>query len=611
MHQGAQRAQSSDSRAGIATPGPCRIDVTGDVAVDWMLVVPTNAAPTTLERSYQWDAQHAVQVVAQPGSAPLLCSVIAACASHLPPNAAGPVRVLGPDVPPAAFAAPGETGTTRTFAVWQPYPTQTGSHERVWRMHEYLGRRPGTAMPIAEIAAQGSAPPVCLAIDDTALSFRQEPALWPAYLRAEEAAPAHVILKMANPLATGPLWEALIARHADALTVYCSVNDLRKEFAPIGQPLSWERTSSDIVKAVIGRPDLARARRVIVSLGLSGAVMIERGGARVLVFDPMHQEGDWEGMHPGTPFGLGTCMVAALAIAAARTPTTPDWAGAIQRGLATARALHERGYLLTDNRPEGGFHFPLDLAAASITSDADEQTFQRVRIPDGDQWDIFTTSFSEGYRAIAARIALEGDAEACRGMPVERMGAWASVDRTEIESMRSVRNIIREYLAQTRRARPLSLAVFGPPGAGKSFAIKQMAREWTVGGAKMTVLEFNLSQFASASALPAALQRVRDCAVEQSLPLVFWDEFDTALDGRPLGWLSQFLAPMQDGAFVEDGVVRPIGPAIFIFAGGTHATMEIFQDQRGRTARCEGDRLPQPVARLRRCARPEPDERDR
>jgi hypothetical protein len=104
-----------------------------------------------------------------------------------------------------------------------------------------------------------------------------------------------------------------------------------------------------------------------------------------------------------------------------------------------------------------------------------------------------------------------------------------------------------------------------------------MAREWMSGGAKITVLEFNLSQFASTSDLPAALQRVRDCAVEGSLPLVFWDEFDTALGGRELGWLAQFLAPMQDGAFVEHGVARPIGPAVFIFAGGTHPTMASFK----------------------------------
>ena len=56
------------------------------------------------------------------------------------------------------------------------------------------------------------------------------------------------------------------------------------------------------------------------------------------------------------------------------------------------------------------------------------------------------------------------------------------------------------------------------------------------------------------------------------MPLVFWDEFDTALGGRELGWMASFLAPMQDGQFNEGGTVRPIGPAVFVFAGGTHSS---------------------------------------
>jgi hypothetical protein len=92
-------------------------------------------------------------------------------------------------------------------------------------------------------------------------------------------------------------------------------------------------------------------------------------------------------------------------------------------------------------------------------------------------------------------------------------------------------------------------------------------------------LEFNLSQFHNADELPVALQQVRDLRLREYLPLVFWDEFDSALGGHELGWLVSFLAPMQDGAFTQDGITRPIGPAIFIFAGGTHGTMESFKQR--------------------------------
>jgi len=60
------------------------------------------------------------------------------------------------------------------------------------------------------------------------------------------------------------------------------------------------------------------------------------------------------------------------------------------------------------------------------------------------------------------------------------------------------------------------------------------------------------------------------------LPLVFFDEFDTTLAGTELGWLRYFLAPMQDGQFLDRGAPHPIGPAIFVFAGGTCGTYAEF-----------------------------------
>ncbi len=49
-----------------------------------------------------------------------------------------------------------------------------------------------------------------------------------------------------------------------------------------------------------------------------------------------------------------------------------------------------------------------------------------------------------------------------------------------------------------------------------------------------------------------------------------------AVAGNPLGWLRYFLAPMQDGSFLEGQVTHPIGRAIFVFAGGASERMEEF-----------------------------------
>ncbi len=542
------------------------IQVIGDVTIDWAILTPS-ASSTALDSSYRWEQLADVHMSPLAGSAAFISDLLRAAAREQ--VARGQLHISGPKLSPEAFSNPADPSIARSFAIWEQYPQRLGKPQPVWRMRQFLGLQPASSASIDQQAVQPSAD--CLVVDDANLGFRDDPVRWDA-LSDAAGRPQHIIVKLSTPLAVGPLWDHLIGRFADRLTVYCSVGDLRKEYAPIGQPLSWERTGSDVIDAIRQHPTLTRARRIVVSLGLSGAVIVEPGESSWLVFDPLHQEGDWARAYPGSAPGLGTAVTASLALAAAREPGSPDWACAVANGLAAGRRMHERGFTPSPSR----LLFPDD--AARLLSGDDETGFQRCEISGDPEWQIASSAFQGSERSAAERIVLEGDEVACPNLPVERMGVWSSIDRTEIESMRSVRHIMREYLQQNRPRRPLSLAVFGPPGSGKSFAIKQMAKEWIASGFPIEVLEFNLSQFA-AGELPRALQRVRDCAVEQRLPLVFWDEFDTAVDGRELGWLAQFLAPMQDGMFLEEGMARPIGPAIFIFAGGTHATMESFKER--------------------------------
>jgi hypothetical protein len=188
-------------------------------------------------------------------------------------------------------------------------------------------------------------------------------------------------------------------------------------------------------------------------------------------------------------------------------------------------------------------------------------------------WSILNDLSGSRLEDVAYDIVRRGFDKAAFDVPVGQFRNLKTVDRAEIESFCSIRNLMREYLEMSA-TKPLSIGVFGPPGSGKSFCVKEVAESVKEGFVKP--LEFNVSQFRSPDDLAAALHQVRDVRLGGKVPLVFFDEFDARFDGQDLGWLRFFLMPMQDGKFRDGGSEYPIGPAIFVFAGGTRDTFQEF-----------------------------------
>lgn len=221
-------------------------------------------------------------------------------------------------------------------------------------------------------------------------------------------------------------------------------------------------------------------------------------------------------------------------------------------------------------------------------------------------------------------------------VPIMKFGSLNLIERDEIESLRSIANLLRlhrrqsgERLAQDKVPGPISIAVFGAPGTGKSFAVKQLATE--VGSEEeLPRLEFNVAQFSGMNDLNDALREVKDkidLGKQKYLatPLVFFDEFDCALGDVELGWLKYFLSPMQDGKVkvrrghqgyqqeYQQEKYEDIGPAIFVFAGGLHykfgsfdpRTDSAYDNQRNseeyqsRLKRFAGQKGPDFISRLR------------
>lgn len=158
--------------------------------------------------------------------------------------------------------------------------------------------------------------------------------------------------------------------------------------------------------------------------------------------------------------------------------------------------------------------------------------------------------------------------------PFGSYGKLLVVGKREQEAFNDIRNRILFHI-QSGSKSPLSLAVFGSPGNGKSFGVREIAME--IGGHHFKEITCNLSQGSGPEYLNAAFVEIADALAKHKTPLVFFDEFDAGLGDTEYAWLKYFLQPMQDGYYNHpDGTVG-VGNSVFIFIGGTHKQYETFE----------------------------------
>lgn len=567
------------SKEPVGGRAPLRVVVAGDQ------ILELNLAREPLRRT---DAVDAARPALHRGGAALLADLVDLVGMTLGPGARQVVVDSRP-APGAPFE--GTEGLHRAYATWTRFPlTAEGKGpQTVWRVRELLGVDQATDdHRVREdwewLRGAASAADVVV-LDDAGLGFR-EGSTEEAWRQVVAARRPWVVLAQARPVAHGPLWEHLVDVAADRTVLVVTIDALRGQEVRVSRALSWERTAQDLLWELVHNPKvgaLSRIAHTVVSFGPAGAALVSarRDGSVVpdctLYFDPELVEGSWHEQHPGQVPGLTRTLAAALVREIMLEPDEPRFDHGIQTGVAAGRLLHRDGY--DERGPDReALLFPLAAVVEEMRSGA--RPLEQVEVTDpaasDHYWTILEDTCTGDLQALAADIARDGAEQALTGVPLGRFGHLVTADRSEIEAFRSVGALISEYVRHPQ-SKPLSIGVFGPPGAGKSFGVKEVAR--SVGsGVVDKPLEFNLAQFRSPDDLVDALHVVRDKALGGSVPLVFWDEFDTALDGRELGWLRYFLAPMQDGEFRQGQLTHPIGRCIFVFAGGTCARVEDFSE---------------------------------
>jgi hypothetical protein len=593
------------------------IIITGDIAMDW------NLARTRRFRSDVsfWSMDDTTSTTWQRGGSALLADLVEAVASDGQRNRASQFAIRQTGAPRKSDnVQPDDKRYNHSYAMWAPVKY---GEKPAWRVEEFLGldRAANDSVQDWQKVVDDTTEADLVILDDADLGFRNHPELWPAALNTEGKDRPWILLKMARPLAQGALWEHLHQDFSERMIVVATVDDLRLSEVQISRELSWERTAQDVFWELVHNPcvnSLSHCAHVVISFGPAGAILLSRQKGQgqstfrcLLFFDPKGIERMWEKDYPGGMIGYTTCLTAGLARQWLLSPEAPDIQLGIQSGLAAMRVLHLEGYgERGTSASQVNLVFPINRIAAALAQPMNQFTVAPVQDPmrfirqHGEEaekpltegfWTILQDEFKARLEHVAMQVVLEGPETALQGVPWGQFGNLLTVDRQEIESYRSIRNLVAEYAGQKQATRPLSIAVFGTPGSGKSFGVTEMAKSLLPG--QIEAITFNLSQFDSVQNLLSALHQVRDVGLSGKLPLVFWDEFDTSLAETPLGWLRYFLAPMQDGKFQEGQISHPIGRAIFVFAGGTSSSMAEFD--RGTERDFKSAKGPDFVSRLK------------
>ncbi len=565
---------------------PFTVLVTGDVTIDWNIAHQSDQ----LCEPNDWTGEATSNLNCQFGSAALLADLITAMTKQ-PKNLHSPVKITRPDTPKLSSVSRYDSRYAHSYALWAEYCDKEPGKDPRWRVERFLGLdRPakGARKGKAKAALTNSVKADIIVIDDSNLGFRDKPEKWPKAISNPD--PDHtpwVIVKMSTPVADGELWKHLVSNFANKLIAVLTIDDLRQSEIQVSARISWEKTTEELHWELTHNPKingLTNAAWTIISFGPSGALIIP-GHKNIeetpkLLFDALFMEGEWA---PGKGMIIGktSTLVAGIVHQILLNCDTPDFVAGIQSGVTAMRHLQKIGYD-KGKGSEPRLRFPAKAVVASLNSAENSLSIaelppRKVNNPSEQSlWTILSESYHNSLEALSERIVLKGTKNTLINVPIGKFGKLVTVDRQEIESLRSIQSLIGEYCTQ-KKERLLSIAVFGPPGSGKSFAVKQIASMANPDKIADKILTFNLSQFNHPGELIDAFHQIRDVGLSGKIPLVFWDEFDTKLDGNQLGWLRFFLAPMQDGEFQQGQLTHPIGRAIFVFAGGTKPSMEEFE----------------------------------
>jgi hypothetical protein len=154
------------------------------------------------------------------------------------------------------------------------------------------------------------------------------------------------------------------------------------------------------------------------------------------------------------------------------------------------------------------------------------------------------------------------------------LGDYVTLDWPHDQAIRQVRREISEYAADRSRRRPLNIMMHAEPGSGKSHLVKSLAASIT--SHDVVAINYNMAVLQSIEDFLQPLDSVRNVKVQDKLPILFLDEFDSDSSRYPL-----LLPLMWDGELNIAHRNLKLGKLVIILAGSSKDIHKAMLDAKG------------------------------
>ena len=404
------------------------------------------------------------------------------------------------------------------------------------------------------------------------------------------------------------LYLALLAR-----TVVVVTGDaLRWSGIHISRQISWERTAQDFLSEWTANKILHPFHNVghfIVRCGLTGMLYTYMFGERRIhriLFDPVANEcGVYRDLErEGDVVGHNTIILCGVirewqkrALDRRLSSHEPrfdqgtigdDIALGLQKSILRMQKFYDYGFgEVTDSFTVAP---TIDWSESDNQSNGDLKEVGDHRIPAGaSSWKILTQAANDSLDKIGCKITLDGVSNTLNSsspatvqlavdrkinicVPVIKFGGPSDpsplivIDRREIESYRTVRNMMKKKFSlpvnsHSADEKPLTIAIFGPPGAGKSFVIDKIVAS-AAGDDGIKLSKINMANLTDEIEFYKRMKKIQIESKDYPQRVLFLDEFDSKKGGTSLGWLQFLIALIDDKETIDYFDV-------LVFAGGT------------------------------------------